>query len=109
MAQNPAPRDRLPAWPLGCVLALLNLMLLFSLSGLVGVLAAGAGLPPALAVGVTLAFLVPAPLAELFGALWLRRRNPYAASALAWGLALTAALIGLFALYTSWLDRASGL
>lgn len=110
MGRSTGPqRDATPAWPLGCGLAVLSLLLMFNLLGLAGVLAAGAGLPPWLAVAIPLGAVAPVPLAELAGAIWLRRRNPYAARVLAWCLALSAALIGLAYLYTAWLDRASGL
>jgi hypothetical protein len=103
------PPDTTPAWPVGCGLAVLSLLLMFNLLGLAGVLAASAGLPPWLALAVPLGAVGCVPLAEIAGALWLRRRNPYAARALAWSLAIGAALLALAYLYTSWLDRASGL
>lgn len=109
MADSRTSREQLPAWPLGCGLAVLNLLLIFNLFGLLAVLGAGVGLPPWLALAVPLAAVALAPLAELGGAIWLRRRNPYAARTLAWGLGLTAAAIGAFYFFTAWLDRASGL
>lgn len=99
-------RDAL-AWPVGCGLALLSLMLMFNLVGLAGVLAAA--LPPALAVAVPLVATALVPLGLIAGAVLARRRNPYAARVLLWCLAISVALVGLAYLYTAWLDRVSGL
>lgn len=100
---------QLAAWPLGCALAVFNLLLLFTLVGMLGVIAASARLPPWLALTMPLIGVAPVPLAELFGSFWLRRRNPYAARTLAWGLALTVIFTGLLFIITETINRASGL
>ena len=107
MANSSDRRYDTPAWPVGCGLALLSLLLMFNLVGLSGVLAAA--LPPALAVAVPLVATAIVPLALIAGAAWARRHNPYAARVLLWGLGISLALIGVFYLYTAWLDRVSGL
>lgn len=82
----------LPAWPLGCVVAVLSLLLMVNLVGLLGILAAAAGGPPWLVIGVPLAAGLTVLLAQLGGWALLRRRNPYAARVLLWGFGLTLAL-----------------
>jgi hypothetical protein len=93
------------AWPLGCALALLNLLLMLGLSSGLGILLAGGPLPPWLAVGAAL--LVPA--AELIIGSWLRRgRNLYAGQAMLWGVAITLVALSLLTVVLSQIDRASG-
>lgn len=97
------------AWPLGCAVALLGLMLGFNLVGLAGILFAAAALPPWLARAGPIAAGLAVPLLLLAGALLARRRNPYAARVLLWGFAFTlVAASALTALFDT-IDRLSGL
>lgn len=82
----------LPAWPLGCALALLSLLLMVNLAGLLGMLAAAGGGPAWLVIGVPLAVSLAVPFAQLIGWALVRRRNRYAARVLLWGFGLTLAL-----------------
>jgi uncharacterized protein (TIGR03382 family) len=102
-------RDELPAWPLGCGLALLALLLMVNLLGLAGIFMAGAGLPRWIEQGGAAAIALTVPLLMGLGWLLARRRNPYAARTLRWGLTLTGAFaIGLTILFNL-IDRMSGL
>jgi hypothetical protein len=102
-------RDDPPAWPLGCVLTILNLLLMVSMSGLLGILLAARPWPTWLAVGLPSAAALLVPVAELAVGLWLRRgRNPYAGQALIWGFALTLALIAILSRLFAYLDHLAG-
>jgi hypothetical protein len=102
-------REDLPAWPLGCGLALLGLLLTVNLVGLAGVIFAAAGLPRWLERGGPVAFGLAVPLLMGLGWLLARRRNPYAARALRWGLLLTVAFAAALTLLFNLIDRMSGL
>lgn len=110
MADQPEHQpQKLPAWPLGCGLALLSLLLMVNVFAMVGVLTLAAGIVAGPGMALSLLAIALIPLAQLAGALWLRRRNPYAARTLAWGFALTLLFAGLLYLTTVILDRASGI
>lgn len=102
-------REDPPAWPLGCGVALLGMLLSFTISGLFGILFAAPGLPAWLArLGPLLASLF-VPTLMVVGWAFARRHNPYAARALLWGVAFTlVALVALTALF-DYVDRLNGL
>jgi hypothetical protein len=102
-------REDLPAWPLGCGLALLALLLMVNMLGLAGILFASAGLPGWLERGGAAALGLAVPLLMGLGWLLARRRNPYAARALRWGLVLTVAFAAGLTLLFNLIDRISGL
>lgn len=102
-------REELPAWPLGCGLALLALLLMVNLFGLAGALFATAGLPRWLELGGPIAIGLAVPLLMGLGWLLARRRNPYAARALRWGLLLTLVFAAALTLLFNLIDRMSGL
>jgi hypothetical protein len=102
-------REDLPAWPLGCGLAILSLLLMVNLLGLAGVLFAAAALPSWLERGGPVAVGLAVPLLMGLGWLLARRRNPYAARTLRWGLVLTLAFAAALALLFNLSDRMSGL
>jgi hypothetical protein len=102
-------REELPAWPLGCGLALLALLLMVNLLGLAGVIFAAAGLPLWLERGGPVALGLAVPLLMGVGWLLARRRNPYAARSLRWGLLLTVAFAAGLTLLFNLIDRWSGL
>lgn len=80
-----------PAWPLGCAVAGLSLLVMVNAFGLFGILAAAGGAPRWLTLGAPSFFSLLAPLAQIIGWWFARRRNPYAARVLLWSLALTLA------------------
>ncbi len=101
--------DELPAWPLGCGLALLALLLMVNLLGLAGIFVASAGAPRWFEQTAAAAIALVVPLLMGLGWLLARRRNPYAARTLRWGLVLTVAFaVGLTLLFNL-IDRLSGL
>jgi hypothetical protein len=102
-------RDELPAWPLGCGLALLALLLMVNLLGLAGILFVSAGLPSWMEQGGAAAIALAVPLMMGVGWLLARGRNPYAARTLRWGLVLTVAFAAGLTLLFNLIDRASGL
>jgi hypothetical protein len=102
-------RADLPAWPLGCAIALLGLLLMVTLLGLSGILFASAGLPPWLERGGPVAVGLSVPLLMLVGWAVGRRRNPYGARALLWGFLLTLALGTALTLLFNLIDRLNGM
>jgi hypothetical protein len=104
-----APQQQVPAWPLGCVLALLNLLLMLGLSSGLGILFVGGPFPPWLSVGVPVGIALLVPVAELTIGVWLRRgHNPYAGQAMLWGVAITLVALSLLTIIFDAIDRASG-
>lgn len=104
---RPLPPDP-PAWPLGCVLAGLALVLLVNLMAGVGLLLAAAGVPRWLEVASIVAIAAALPLAMLAGGRAARRRNPYGARVLLWGALLTLALGAALTLIFNLVDRLNG-
>jgi hypothetical protein len=100
--------ESLPAWPLGCALALLGLLVSVSLLGLAGILFASAGLPLWLERGGPVLLGLSVPLLMLLGWAVGRRRNPYGARALLWGFALSLAFGVALTLLFNLIDRLSG-
>ncbi|MCX7789027.1 MAG: ZIP family metal transporter [Chloroflexaceae bacterium] len=93
--EPPDPAPQAPrtyaAWPVGCVVAGLSLLVMVNAFGLFGILAAAGNGPRWLQVGAPLFFSLLAPLAQIIGWWFARRRNPYAARVLLWGFGLTLA------------------
>lgn len=108
MSRRDDPRST-PAWPLGCAVAFLGLLLIVNLLGLSGILFATAGLPLWAERGgpIVLALLVPALM--LAGGLLVRRRNAYGARVLLWACALTVVSCGAISVALNIIDRLSGL
>jgi len=90
----PLPRTY-AAWPLGCAVAGLSLLVMVNAFGLFGILAAAGGTPRWLQLGAPLFFSLLAPLAQIVGWWFARRRNPYAARVLLWSFALTLAFAAI--------------
>jgi len=101
-------RQELAAWPLGCALALLGLLMMVSLLGLTGILFATAGLPLWLGRGGPVAVGLAVPLLMLVGWWLARRHNPYGARVLLWGFAITLAIGVALTLLFNLIDRLSG-
>ncbi|NJN16120.1 MAG: hypothetical protein HC822_07475 [Oscillochloris sp.] len=99
---------KLPTWPIGCVFSIFNLLLLFNTFAMLGALSSAAAFAPMQAVSIPYAAVVVLLLAEMTGAILLRRRNPYAARVLWWGIGLTFLFGGIFVGFTNWMDAASG-
>ncbi|MCS6880519.1 MAG: hypothetical protein RMK84_13825 [Oscillochloridaceae bacterium] len=79
------------AWPLGCVVAGLSLLVMVNAFGLFGIMAAAGGAPRWLELGAPLCFGLLPLLAQIVGWWFARRRNRYAARVLLWSVALTLA------------------
>lgn len=94
-----------PAWPLGCAVAFFGLGLVVNVLGLGGIIFASAGLPPLIERGGTFALALCVPALMLVGWLFARRRNPYGARVILWGLGLTLALGALITLVFNLVDR----
>lgn len=106
---EPPPHTQLPAWPLGCALTLLNLLMMIGLSMGLGIILANGPAPGWLAVGLPVAAALLVPAAELAIGSWLRRgRNPYAGQVLLWGVAITLLALSALTAILGALDRASG-
>jgi uncharacterized membrane protein len=106
-----APRrpDDPPAWPLGCLTALLGLFLSVNIVGLLGILFATAGLPPWLARAGPLIAGLTVPVLMVIGWAAARRRNPYAARVMLWGIAFTLVALAVATATFDWIDRLNGL
>ncbi len=107
MSKSYDPRNA-PAWPLGCALTFLALLLIFNLLGLGGVVFAAGGLPPWVQRGGPFALAMVVPTLMLVGWLFARRRNPYGARVLIWACALTVVSCTLITLLLNIIDRLSG-
>lgn len=88
---RPQPPRTYAAWPLGCAVAGLSLLVMVNAFVLFGSLAAVGGAPFWLQLGGPLFFSLLAPLAQIVGWWFARRRNPYAARVLLWSFGLTLA------------------
>lgn len=101
--------QNLPAWPLGCGIALLGLLLGVSLLGLGGILFATAALPPGIARAGPVLLCLAVPALTLVGWGAARRRNPYAARALLWACGIMLAVSAALTLLFNLIDRLNGL
>ncbi|NJM08177.1 hypothetical protein HC891_21355 [Candidatus Gracilibacteria bacterium] len=106
-------RQLLPAWPLGVVLALLNLLFGCNAFGLVAIQMTALGSSHVIAQLLPLLFVLIIPLAELIGGLVLRKgKHRYAAHVLLYGVAFSviigAALTLLFNVIDYFVLRQNG-
>lgn len=110
MSKPPHQRpDDAPAWPLGCAVALLAILLSFNLAGILGILFAVGGLPPWVERAAPLLGWLPVPLLMLAGWALGRRRNPYGARVLLWGFAFTLVFLSAMTAFFDFVDRLNGL
>jgi hypothetical protein len=107
MSNSYDPRNA-PAWPLGCAVTILALLLIFNLLGLGGVVFAAGGLPPWLQRAGPFALALSVPGLMLLGWFFARRRNPYGARVLIWACGLTVVSCTLITLILNLIDRLSG-
>lgn len=85
-------QQNLPAWPLGCALAGLNLLLMINTFGILSIQLTMAGFPGWLTVGLPVTAMLAVPLIEAVAGRLLHRRNPYAGRTLVAGALFTVGL-----------------
>lgn len=100
----PRPPRTYAAWPLGCVVAGLSLLVMVNAFGLFGILAAAGGAPRWLELGAPLFFALLPLLAQIVGWWFARRRNRYAARVLLWSFALTLAFGAIITIVLNVID-----